>query len=507
MEDESGGDAAEVTLNADASPFEAGLDKAAAGVNGWAGKVSARFDALSTSISAKTDKVAGLFSSISEKAAAGVGTEEALGGMLGGALGSFAGPLGAKIGAELGTGIGKAVGDTLDLESVVSGVGDFSTPIKSQLDDIKAAGEGLRLTFERVWGEVKSLTTALDISELIGGSLADAEGKVTDFGAAVGGKLEGLFGQAMARVSDLIDGAFGRLQEPLAKVADLVQGALRHFGLLSEGTAGWGDSIRAVGDVGTQVFVALARGLGYVQAAVDKVGGFVEAYLQAPFLMLASMVVEAFTDVSETISDVLGGVKEAALGLLRFIQAVDPTDLTQRGIDALNRWDTGAATVRKSLQKAADDMAADAVGAMISGEDRLAAAMDEFADRNEAVVRRMLPAGQLANGWEDFFRTLEREWDAANVRAEAAAEEVAVQASPAAAARRASALVGGSREAVSAIIANAGPGGRPDPALAANQKAAAGIMRLIDLSAGIVPALEKLRQEVKNKPVIEAEEE
>jgi hypothetical protein len=506
MEDESGGDAAEVTLNADASPFEAGLDKAAAGVNGWAGKVSARFDALSTSISAKTDKVAGLFASISEKAAAGIGTEEALGGMLGGALGAFAGPLGARIGAELGAGVGKAVGDNLDLESAIAGIGDFSTPIKGQLDDIREAGEGLAFTFRRTWDEVRDIVKALDISELVGGSLDDAEAKVTAFGAGLGAKIQGALEQTLARVADVISGAFDRVREPLARVADWVQSALRQFGLLSEGTGSWGDSIRAVQDVGVTVFAAVAKGLGTVFDVVMKGEAYISKYLIAPFVMVGSVVVEAMTQVAGTISKVLETIKTGLIGTFQIVKEIGgPGSKTAgRALDALHGWDVSEGRVKQQLDRAAKSLEGLAVKIDQHADEWIKAEIGATGDKWADAIRGGIGRGRVANELDDLFRAIGKELVAAVAGMPVEPEKPAAAPVGAASGRRAGALVAGSREAVTAAIADAAraPGGPKKP----EERAAAGIEKMVGQLGGVKDEVRGLREDMRKKPGVEVEE-
>jgi hypothetical protein len=506
MEDESGGDTAEVTLNADASPFEAGLDKAAAGVNGWAGKVSARFDALSTSISAKTDKIAGVFNAITEKTAAGMGTEEAIGGMLGGALGAFAGPLGARIGAELGTGIGKAVGDNLDLESAIAGVGDFSTPIKGQLDDIREAGEGLAFTFRRTWDEIKDIVRGLDISELVGGSLDDAEAKVTDFGASLGAKIQGALEQTLARVADVISGAFDRVREPLAKVADWVQSALRQFGLLGEGTDSWGDSIRAIQDVGVTVFAAIAQGLGTVYDVVAKGAAYVSKYLIAPFVMVGKTVVDAMKEASGVISKVLETIKEGLIGVFQLIKEVGGpgSETAGRALDALHGWDVSEGRVKQQLDRAAKSLEGLAVKIDQHADEWIKAEIGATGDKWADAIRGGIGRGRVANELDDLFRAIGAELAAAVAGMPVEPEKPAAAPVGAASERRAAALVAGSREAVTAAIADAAraPGGPKKP----EERAAAGIEKMVGQLGGVKDEVKGLREDMRKKPGVEVEE-
>ena len=235
-----------VTLTADASPFEAVLDKAADKVSGWGSRIESRMGALAENIRGRTAKIADALASVNEKVDAGADIAGSIGSVIGGAAGAWAGPVGILIGKQLGEGLSRTLADSIDFGDALSGANSLKAGIDAQVEDAKDSFAGLKFSIGKRFEEIRGIIGELNLSDIIAGDADNAEKKFDELAGRVGEKVEEMIGQSMARIGDFIDRAFERVKEPLATVVEAIQAVAQHFGLAEQGAESWGDSIRSI---------------------------------------------------------------------------------------------------------------------------------------------------------------------------------------------------------------------------------------------------------------------
>lgn len=448
--DETGDNGASLTLTADASPFEAALDRAGERVSAWSSGLTSKFDALSASIgdrtAAITGKITGIFDSINERAAGGVDLAESIGSVLGGAAGlAVFGPVGAKIGATLGGELSKAVGEHFDLEGLFTGLsegrGPFGDMVSKTRDDLSTLRAGIEENFADLTSGIRDALRGIDLTAWLNDDASGIEKRWNDLVGNLGSQTEEAVGLALTRLTDAIDTVFGRWKEPVAGFVDGLQNALAQFGWIEAGTEKWGDALRGVEEVGTQVFVAIARGVGYVEVALQKAGAVVANAFVVPFSFALEQIgkliadqIAAANDLSESLGAgrLLGEAEEKVRNL-----AANAGAIKQRAFDfAVNAWG-------KEFGAGADAM------------EKWAA---EFHDRWQAKNAE----ADWNRLWDKMFQEL---WDNALVPAAEAPAVKVPQVGLADPSRRADAAVAGSRDAIRMLLADSDRSGAiKDPA-------------------------------------------
>lgn len=433
-----------VSLTADVAPWEAALEKARAATDAWTARVTERLDTWAAAVAARTDRAAKAIADVRAKAeetgdlAGAVGS--ALGGLAGGALGTLiGGPAGAVIGQRLGTAIGEQIGPAIaqavDFEKVIGEAGGLADGVKAQAADVADTWGSAVQDVQDAWTALADLVGGFSVSDLLSGDLDAAALKVASLVTDVGSKVEGLTEQIAARIADLIDRTVERAKEPFAAVADFLQGVLQQLGVVEAGTASWGDALREVEGVGQRVFETLAAGLGYVRDAVDIVVGAVESTLGAAFTQAAA-------DVSRTIAGLLEQVRDTAnaLGVNVFGATLDA---------AINSAKAAASQLDQQVERVVRDGEARIERGLAFGR----------AEEYRRQVADFLARGRARNDLADLDRALDEWLQSGEERIEAVAAATALDA------RRVSAAVEGSREAVRLAIADstrADPGGPAD---------------------------------------------
>jgi hypothetical protein len=234
---------------------------------------------------------------------------------------------------------------------------------------------------------------------------------------------------------------------------------------------------------------------------VMKAEAYVNKYLHAPFVMVGSVIVEAMKDVASVIAKVLEGIKTAALGTLQIVAEIGGPGSKWAGrmVDRLHGWDVSEAAVRRSLDSAA------------KGLERLAVNIDQHADewiqreigatgeKWAQAIREGIGAGRGRNFLEDLERAVGDMID--NMMKGIVVAPDAPAAGAPLAGRAAEALVGGSREAVRAIVqADAALRGGPK---APEERAAAGIDKLVGRAGEQLAEMQGLREDFRQRPPVE----
>lgn len=338
-------------------------------------------------------KMEGVFASI-DKAASSSGKEigSTLGNAIGGALGMVAG---GPIGAALGT--------------VIGGIG----------------GEYLWTAFSE------------------GGEKAFSD--LTDFAD-----------KTLARLSDGIDSIWNRVQEPLAKVADFIQKIGVQLGLVEEGTESWGDSIRAIEDVGVKVLANLAYGFGYLEGIFKVVGGYAIEYIGLPLTKVIAKITEGIATLLRGVNQLL---EDSGIGKFEW------ADRAADKLDKMSESMTKSLAAKKALGE--EFMNTNP----LENAERRAAQITGSIDRGKELNDQELEAAANAQSERSVRNFSREEEDASGAQADRiAAAAKALEA----VATSVDAMVQGSQQANNAIIktqnemnARAAAGAKPEDKTAA----------------------------------------
>jgi uncharacterized phage infection (PIP) family protein YhgE len=363
-------DNATVTLSGDVSPFEAAMDKAQERASRWGNAVTGILDKISSTTTAKAEAFASRASELVEMPSAAIG--ETLGSGIGATVGTFlGGPVGTMIGSSLGKMIGSSLGANIDLSAITSnlnellgGVGQIADKAKEAWAETKSDGAETFGRLKEIWSGVSSK----DFYNLLVSGNDEAAAKMSEAWTKSWQEVQDFGARSIYRFQELIDQGWAMIQQPIAAVADFLQGIAVKLGLVDAGTQSWGDSIRAIEDVGAKVIDGLAYGLGWIGGLFQKIGGYIGEYILVPYMDAVSKIYEglgklaelgeklpgkwgdAFKSMSAELKGISAGINKMSEDALKTAQQLQNVDMNQSGLDAQAIAQRGRTSGRDMLE-------------------------------------------------------------------------------------------------------------------------------------------------------------